>query len=159
MASSSNDDYRQDFTTYFLNKDMAKRDFLLGFLQPFMNNIVDNLTTKDSLSFASTKQHLLDLCTTPSSTKVDSALFTSNKNSNKRSKTSGFKLDNTTQESTWCAKHHPGRHRGHVFTECYKLKAKQKDDKSKKRHIWLILIKMKVQTKVHVSLTAEQLLT
>src|SRR5690606_26328249 len=60
MASTGSDSYRTDFMT-FLGHDKAKRDFLLGFLvrQPDWKNIVDNLTTKDALSYSDGKRHLV----------------------------------------------------------------------------------------------------
>src|SRR5690606_17070381 len=60
MASIGSDSYRTDLKT-FLGHDKAKRDFLLGFLvrHPDWKNIVDNLTTKDALSYSNVKRHLL----------------------------------------------------------------------------------------------------
>ncbi|CAJ2645143.1 unnamed protein product [Trifolium pratense] len=60
LARDSNEEYRQDFAN-FLQKDLVKRDFLLGFLSRYKKNIVDNLTTKTDLTFAVVKQRLLDI--------------------------------------------------------------------------------------------------
>ncbi|KAI0992692.1 hypothetical protein K3495_g15493 [Podosphaera aphanis] len=59
LARDSTDSYRQEFAV-FLGNDKAKRDFLLGMLSRHCKNIVDNLTTKDDLSFTDVKQRLLD---------------------------------------------------------------------------------------------------
>jgi len=55
LSKASSDSYRKTFAT-FLNQDKAKRDFLLGFLVKHPKNVNDNLTTKDSLSYADVKQ-------------------------------------------------------------------------------------------------------
>ena len=60
MASSGL--YRKLFAT-FLNKDKAKLDFLLGFWVKHHENVVDNLTTKDSHSDADVEQRLMDINT------------------------------------------------------------------------------------------------
>jgi len=55
LLKASSDSYRKTFAT-FLNEDKAKRHFLLGFLVKHHKNMIDNLTTKDSLSYADVKQ-------------------------------------------------------------------------------------------------------
>jgi len=55
LSKASSDSYRKTFAT-FLNEDKAKRDFLLGFSVKHHKNMIDNLTTKDSLSYADVKQ-------------------------------------------------------------------------------------------------------
>ncbi|POS82047.1 hypothetical protein EPUL_006725, partial [Erysiphe pulchra] len=60
LARDSNEEYRQDFAN-FLQKDLVKRDFPLGFLSRYKKNVVDNLTTKTELTFAVVKQRLLDI--------------------------------------------------------------------------------------------------
>lgn len=53
----------------FLEHDKTKRDFLLGFLSRHLKNVVDNLTTKDDISYDQAKQRLLDTnLETPSQT-------------------------------------------------------------------------------------------
>ena len=66
LAHGSSENYRKHFTS-FLSEDKAKRDFIFGYLQPHMKNVLDNLTTKDSLTYVATKRHLLDLSTFPDS--------------------------------------------------------------------------------------------
>ena len=159
LAHGSSENYRKHFAS-FLSEDKAKRDFMLGFLQPYMKNVVDNLTTKDSLTYAATKRHLLDLSTSPDSVPIaDQALYAStsdpnsytrfrsrfnpassrSRGSNPRSTRYGRNAANArhstaastaastagtsnaartpnfnprTKECTWCAKHHPVKHRG-----------------------------------------------
>src|SRR5690606_10442549 len=55
LCGASKDSYRVAFSK-FLDEDKAKRDFLLGFLVRHHKNVVDNLSTKDNLSFADVKQ-------------------------------------------------------------------------------------------------------
>jgi hypothetical protein len=49
--SSTTDTYRAIFAK-FLAEDKAKRDFLLAFIVNHHQNVVDNLTTKDDLSYS-----------------------------------------------------------------------------------------------------------
>jgi len=74
LLNGSSDSYRTTFAN-FLNEDKAKRDFLMDFLVKHHKNVIDNLTTKDSLSYTDVKQRLLDIDT--SNTQDDTALFTS----------------------------------------------------------------------------------
>jgi len=62
LSKGSTDSYRTTFAA-FLNEDKAKRNFLLGFLVKHHENLVDNLTTTDSLSHADVKQPLMDIDT------------------------------------------------------------------------------------------------
>jgi len=55
LSKASSDLYQKTFTT-FLNEDKAKRDLLLGFLVKHHQNVIDNITMKDSLSYADVKQ-------------------------------------------------------------------------------------------------------
>jgi len=66
----------------FLKKDQAKRDFLLSFLVKHHINEVDDLITKDCLSYADVVQRLMDIDT---SKPVDhTALYTAKPSGNKR---------------------------------------------------------------------------
>ena len=60
LVRASKDTYHKNFAA-FLDEDKAQRDFLLGFLIQHHQNVVDNLTTKDELSFAKVKQRLMDM--------------------------------------------------------------------------------------------------
>jgi len=86
---------------------MAKRDFLLGCLVTHHNNVIDNLTTKDSLSYAEVKQSIMDI----DSSEIDHnfALFVSKPSGNKKKGKKDAKWGNTNNSSssssktcTWC---------------------------------------------------------
>ena len=81
LSKASSDSYRKIFAT-FLNEDKAKRDFLLGFLVKHHKNVIDNLTTKDSLSYADIKQQLMDIDN--SEIEENLALFVSKPSGNKK---------------------------------------------------------------------------
>ncbi|TGZ76127.1 hypothetical protein EX30DRAFT_379944, partial [Ascodesmis nigricans] len=58
--STRTDAYRKPMAQ-LLAFDEAKRDWLLAFLAPHQRNIVDNLTTKEGLSYQEVKQRLRDV--------------------------------------------------------------------------------------------------
>jgi len=62
LSKASSDSYRKTFAKC-LNEDKAKRYFLLCVLGKHHKNVIDNLTTKDSLSYADVKQRLMDIDT------------------------------------------------------------------------------------------------
>jgi len=45
----------------FLNEDKAKRHHLVGFLVKHHQNVINNLTTNDSLSYPDLKSRLVDI--------------------------------------------------------------------------------------------------
>ena len=55
ILKGSSDSYRTTFAV-FLNEDKAKQDSLMGFWFKHHKNMIDNLTTKDSVSYADVKQ-------------------------------------------------------------------------------------------------------
>lgn len=132
LAKSSKDSYRKSFHT-FLCEDKAKRDFLLGFLVRHHPNVVDNLSTKDQLTFAEVKQRLLDLDhdQKDSSSASQTALTTSQprRSNNKKKSSSSSNPSNKTKECTWCAKHSPGSQLGHTWNQCFKLKKYNEEQK------------------------------
>jgi hypothetical protein len=83
---------------------MAKQDYLLGFLVTHHKNVIDNLTTKDSLSYADVKQRLMDINT--SDTQQDTALFTSKSSGNKKqgekSQGNSDSFSPKSKTCTWC---------------------------------------------------------
>ncbi|KAI0997356.1 hypothetical protein K3495_g10825 [Podosphaera aphanis] len=130
LARDSSDSYRQEFAL-FLSHDKAKRDFLLGFLSRHRKNIVDNLTTKDELTFMEVKQRLLDI---DYDTPQHSALVTRSSGVKKPAKlTKAAKVSKSQpKECTYCKKHHPRVAAGHFWTECQRLKQfKQNEAKGK----------------------------
>lgn len=126
MSKASTDSYRQ-FLSKFLDEDKAKRDFLLALLAQHHENAVDNITTKDDLTFSEVKQRLMNLDHKKEST-LNSAFMTKEIKGNKSSYNQISK--NLKRECSFCKKHHPGRHIGHIWNNCPKLK--EKTDRSKK---------------------------
>jgi len=135
LSKASSDSYPKTFAT-FLNEDQAKRDFLLGFLVKHHKNVIDNLTTKDSLSYADVKQRLMDIDT--SEIEDNPALLVSKPPGNKKKGKKPSKLGNTNNSSsssaktcTWCKKHNPGKSEGHTWNECFCLQKINKEKKEK----------------------------
>lgn len=127
LARDSNEEYRQDFAK-FLQKDLAKRDFLLGFLSRYKKNVVDNLTTKSDLTFAAVKQHLLDIDYEEVS---DTALATGSTITKKPvlSRPSGIVKSYNKTTCSYCKKHYPKSNLNHHWYKCEKLKG----DKTKNK--------------------------
>jgi hypothetical protein len=119
----------------FLNEDKAKRDFLMGFLVKHHKNVIDNLTTKDSLSYADVKQQLMDINTSESSDNI--ALFASkpcgNKMMGKKSKGNSDSSLPKSKTYTWCKQHNPGKSERHTWIECLRLQEGNKENKEKKK--------------------------
>jgi len=135
LSKASSDSYRKTFTT-FLNADKAKRDFLLGFLVKHHKNVINNLTTKDSLSYADVKQRLIDIDT--SEIEDNFALFVSKPSGNEKKGKKPTKSGNTNNSSTsssrtctWCKKYNPGKSEGHTWNECFRLQKMNKEKKEK----------------------------
>jgi hypothetical protein len=134
LSKGSSDSYRTTFAAY-LHEDKDKRNFLIGFLVKHHKNVIDNLTTKDSLSYADVKQWLMDIDT--SDTQDDAALFTSKPSGNKKKgKKPRGNSDSSSPKSktcTWCKKHNPGKSEGHTWNECFRLQKLNKEKKEKEQ--------------------------
>jgi len=136
LSKASSDSYRKTFAT-FLNKDNAKRDFLLGFLVKHHKNGIDNLTTKDSLSYADVQQRLMDI--DKSEIEDNSPLLVSKPSGNQKKGKKPSKSGNSNNSScsssrktcTWCKKHNPGKSEGHTWNECFRLQKMNKEKKEK----------------------------
>jgi len=135
LSKASSNWYRKTFAT-FLNEDKAKRDSLLGFLVKHHKNVIDNLTTKDSLSYADVKQRLIDIDS--SETEDNSALVVSKPSGNKKKGKKPSKSGNSNNSSpsspkscTCCQKHNPGKSEGHTWNEWFRLQTMNKEKKEK----------------------------
>jgi len=98
--------------------------------------VIDNLTTKDSLSYADVKQLLMDIDT--SEIEDNSALFVSKPSGNKKKGKKTSKSGNSKNSSssspktcTWCKKHNPGKSEGHTWNKCFRLQKMTKEKKEK----------------------------
>jgi len=141
LTKGSSDSYWTIFAA-FLTEDQAKRDFVLGFLVKHHKNVVDNLTTKGSLSYAVVKQWLMDIDI--SEPEDNTALYTSKPSGNKKKgKKAKGNSDSSSPKSTtctWCKKHHPQKFERHTWNECFRLqkwneKKKEKEkEKDKEAH-------------------------
>src|SRR5690349_11544092 len=126
LTSESKDDYRKGFAQ-FLEEDKTKRDFLLSFMVKRYRNIVDNLSTKDNLSFADVRQTFLDLDRTHEKPSIsNSALYTT------ENKPTSSKKKNENKECNYCKKWYSGKSAGHTFNNCSRVK----EDKASKKNKW-----------------------
>jgi len=114
-----------------LSFDEAKRDFLLAALVKHYPNPVDNLSTKDNLTYAELKSRLHSLAANQQLVSAaDTALITSQSpaskkrkqstNQNTKDTTSSGKTD--TKWCTYCKKHNKTPFEGYTWTECRHLK-------------------------------------
>ena len=60
LSTSGTTSYRQILNQFFTCNE-AKRDALLSMLIPHMSNIIDNISTKPTMSYAEAKQRLISL--------------------------------------------------------------------------------------------------
>ncbi|RKF76774.1 hypothetical protein GcM3_076024, partial [Golovinomyces cichoracearum] len=127
LARDSNEEYRQDFAK-FLQKDLAKRDFLLGFLSRYKKDVVDNLTTKLDLTFAAVKQHLLDI---DYEEVTDTALITSSSTIKKSVLSRPSSIFKKTKDNTcsYFKKHYPKSNLNHRLFKFERLKEDKKKTK------------------------------
>jgi hypothetical protein len=134
-GSTTSDTYRTKFRE-FLEDDKAKRDFLLGFLVKHHENVVDNLTTKDSLSYSDVVQKLHSLSSNAESS--SSVAYKANQHSGKKNNTDFTKRNtpaNSKKECTYCKAHKLGTYTGHVWNDCRQLKAKQEAEKKETANV------------------------
>ena len=124
-ASGPANSYRQALRT-FLAFDEAKRDFLLAALIQFYPNPVDNLSTKDNLTYAELKSRLHSLAANHQVPAIRDAALTTTKlpafkkrkrdlNSSAKVSTSSGKSD--TKWCTYCKKHKKTPFEGHRCPE------------------------------------------
>ncbi|KAI0993923.1 hypothetical protein K3495_g14261 [Podosphaera aphanis] len=127
LAESSSDPYRRDFGV-FLERDETKRDFLLGFLSKRLKNVVDNLTTKDNLTYSMVKQKLNDLDVNDSPPQT--ALYTQAAPNRQPSKS--MPTGEKKKRCNYCKKHFPAQMFTHNWNKCERLKEKQSVRKDSK---------------------------
>jgi len=134
LSKGSSDSYLTTFAA-FLKEDKPKQDFLMGFLVKHHKNVIDNLTTKDSLSYADVKQRLMDIDT--SDTQDDTALFTSKpsgcKEKGKKAKGNSDSSSQKSKTCIWWKKNNPGKSKGHTWNECFRLQKLNKEKKEKEK--------------------------
>ncbi|KAI1006125.1 hypothetical protein K3495_g2098 [Podosphaera aphanis] len=104
LAESCSDPYQRDFGV-FLERDKTKRDFLLGLLSKRLKNVVDNLTTKDNLTYSMVKQKLNDL--DANDTPPQTALYTQATPNRQPSKS--VSKDEKKKRCNYCKKHFPAQ--------------------------------------------------
>jgi len=110
-----------------LASEQAKAVFLLLSLPQSMENIVDNLQTKQGLTYDDAYQRLIDIADRRESGEAsDDKAYKASEKKKRQPKSS-----NTEKECTYCKKHYPqGRYTGHTWNECFKLK-RDKESKTK----------------------------
>ncbi|KAI0993108.1 hypothetical protein K3495_g15076, partial [Podosphaera aphanis] len=108
----------------FLDSDSVKTMSLLRTLPPSFENVVDNLMSKDRITFADVNKRLLDIQSSRSLTYGDSKAYSVKDkpfhNEKKKEK-----------ECTWC-KARNKKYQGHQHSECRQLKAFKESEKHKK---------------------------
>ena len=101
-----------------------------------MNNIVDNLQTKQDLTYDHVYQRLLNLKTPSAVSSADNKAYKSTDVKGKvkaPGRKPPLKGNSGSKECTWCMKHYGGvGAKGHTWNECHKLKAKNENKKKKK---------------------------
>src|SRR5258705_11717389 len=132
-ASGGESSYRNKLND-FLACDEAKRDILLSIVIPHMSNVIDNITTKQTMTFNEAKHHLSSL---PSS-EFQQAAFLSAKSRRAIQRQTATKLSKMYTDAAekkkvckWCKKHgFPCE--GHLWFQCRRLKEEQAKRKKQK---------------------------
>jgi len=139
--ASSSSVYRQQCHAFLAN-DMAKRDFLFALLAEAYPNEVDNLSTKESLSYTDVKNKFMSIPSTTSSKSSSGTALTAKKNKSKGKPSASTTSSSKSPEQetcTWCAKHHPSTKVGHNYKVCRNRKKQNgqgtssKEDKKKEK--------------------------
>ena len=138
FATSSSEPYARGLKIAFMDSKL-KAHMLLHSLPPSMANVVDNLQTKDSLTYNDVRSRLLDLASSSSAGMIGDAFLVkkSNKkkdrnsnNSNNHNQDKGNDLKPSiapADECSYCWKRNlPSK--GHTHTNCAVLKQAQSDD-------------------------------
>src|SRR5258705_5580082 len=127
--SNNSNLYRKKFNE-FLSCDEAKRDILLSALVPFMENVIDNISTKTDIIFAEAKSHLISR---PSQSSQDAALLVTGTNTKGKGKKSWKKRfqnksnsnqnhnnpnDSSKPWCMYCKKHNLSLYKGHTWMVC-----------------------------------------
>jgi hypothetical protein len=106
-----------------LDSEEAKAAFLLLSLPASLDNVVDNLQTKENLTYNDAYQRLTDIADRHE--QGDSPDPKANKVSERKSKGKGKDKATTNtkeKECTYCKRHYPNsRYTGHIWNECFKL--------------------------------------
>jgi hypothetical protein len=134
LARASKNNYLKTFSA-FLDEDKAQRDFLLGFLVKHHQNVVDNLTTKEDLTFAEVKQRLMDMSSNLEGSPETALNTTQNKGKQKNKKNKKTDKKTEVKDCTWCVKHNPGKSCGHSWNDCFCLKKHNEEKKKESKDV------------------------
>src|SRR5258705_1705604 len=130
-ASGGESSYRNKLNG-FLACDEAKCDILLSILIPHMSNVIDNITTKQTMTFNEAKHRLSSL---PSSEFQQAAFLSAKSRHAIQRKSSKTNAAEKKKVCNWCKKHgYPCE--GHLWLQCRRLKeeqAKRKKQKEKEK--------------------------
>src|SRR5258705_3219085 len=130
-ASGGESSYRNKLND-FLTCDEAKRDILLSILIPHMSNVIDNITTKQTMTFNEAKHRLSSL---PSSEFQQAAFLSAKSRRAIQRKSKTYTDAEKKKVCNWCKKHgYPCE--GHLWFQCRRLKeeqAKRKKQKEKEK--------------------------
>jgi hypothetical protein len=115
----------------------VKRDFLLAWFAECHDNVVENLSSKDHLTYHKAKERILNLPSkyrSPSGASSKNskpqheanAVSSSNGKKDKKKKKGSLSSSNSGgKECNWCRKHSPGTASGHIWTQCKELRARR----------------------------------
>ncbi|RKF87686.1 hypothetical protein GcM1_084002 [Golovinomyces cichoracearum] len=130
LSGDSTDEYRVLFARCF-NIDKEKRDFLLGMLSRHHKSAVNNLITRDDLSYAQVKQHLFDMDYDPPS---QNSAFLTERQSEKSALPKPFRPNKVGRKITcsYCLKHFPSIAKRHTW-QIFRKKRAAESSKNKNK--------------------------
>jgi hypothetical protein len=134
--------YRKIVTNLFTCQE-AKRDFLLVWIAESYDNVVENLSSKDHLTYHQAHEHILNLPSnylSPFGASAQNskpqyeanAVSSSNGKKDKKKKQGSSSSSNSGgKECNWCCNHSPGTESVHIWTQCTELKARRERHSAK----------------------------
>jgi hypothetical protein len=113
----------------------ANTDFLLAWVAKSHDNVVENISSKDHLTYHEAREFILTLPSnygspTGASTKNSNPQYKANamsslngKKYKKNKKGSSSASNSGRKECNWCRKHSPGTESGHIWIQCKAINA------------------------------------
>jgi hypothetical protein len=115
----------------------AKSDFLLAWFAESHDNVVENLSSKDHLTYHEAKERILNLPSNHRSTygassknskpqyEANAGSLSNGKKDKKKKKRTSSYSNSGGKECNWGRKHSPGTASGHIWTQCKELKGQR----------------------------------
>jgi hypothetical protein len=135
-SATSSSTYRKILKDLFVCHE-ANMDFLLAWFAKSHDNVVENLSSKDHLTYHEVKERILNLHSnhhSPSGAssknskpqhEANAVSFSNGKKDMKKKKGSSSSSNSGSKGCNWCRKHSPSTESSHIWIQCKELKARR----------------------------------